>query len=83
MQVLSMTLHSRQMTFLATRATLAADNDTAVSAMISAWNKYKSTIIAAIIGVGYNEIQLVLCNYKSFTHVSQSAIGWNLKKCTL
>jgi hypothetical protein len=51
-----MTLHSRQMTFRATRATLAADNDTAVSAMISAWNKYNSKIIAAIIRVGYNEI---------------------------
>ena len=35
--VLSMTRHSLQMTFRATRATLAADSETAVSAMISAW----------------------------------------------
>ena len=37
MQVLSITRHSLQMTFLATKATLAADKLTAVSAMISAW----------------------------------------------
>ena len=37
MQVLSMTRQSLHMTFLATKATLAADNETAVSAMISAW----------------------------------------------
>ena len=36
MQVLSMTLQSLQMTFLATRATLEAERETRVSAMISA-----------------------------------------------